>query len=408
MVANRVVAPCSKLAFSDWWAQTAGDRLVKLPAAALDHRRLWEAMDALNEEVLGKIRRFVVEKMLEEYEISPDGLVLDMTNVSTYIDSANEAATLARRGHAKNKRHDLRVVGLSLVVTRDGAVPIASHTYPGNRPDVTQFERAITTLSERLSGVIERDALTVVFDAGMDSSANLELLENLGLHLVASVPPHLHADLLAVPAGDYVVPDAVGLPGVRAFETEETVLGRALRVVVTHSEEFHTKQTRGFAQTLEKATRQLGDLGRRLSGGKSRKTRRAVEAEIALVLGPRWLKRVLRVELAGSGPVDLALSFSIDEVALDLLEEEVFGKRVLIHRPARVGDGRGDRRLSLPVAGRARLPPAEGPRPRRRRADVPLDRSEDHRPSLLLCARTRRHPSDGTRGSTSRPRAQSP
>jgi hypothetical protein len=25
---NRVVAPCSKLAFADWWAGTAGDRLV--------------------------------------------------------------------------------------------------------------------------------------------------------------------------------------------------------------------------------------------------------------------------------------------------------------------------------------------------------------------------------------------
>src|SRR5271156_1659618 len=37
---NRVVAPCSKLALSDWWATTAGDRLlVRAPLAALDHRR---------------------------------------------------------------------------------------------------------------------------------------------------------------------------------------------------------------------------------------------------------------------------------------------------------------------------------------------------------------------------------
>src|ERR1019366_2172209 len=43
-VANRVAAPCSKLAFSDWWATTCGDRLVKLPATALDHRRFWDAM----------------------------------------------------------------------------------------------------------------------------------------------------------------------------------------------------------------------------------------------------------------------------------------------------------------------------------------------------------------------------
>ena len=29
--ANRVVAPCSKLAFADWWASTAGPRWLKLP-----------------------------------------------------------------------------------------------------------------------------------------------------------------------------------------------------------------------------------------------------------------------------------------------------------------------------------------------------------------------------------------
>src|SRR5436309_216414 len=39
---NRAVAPCSKLAFADWWASTAADRWVRLPAAALDHRRFWD------------------------------------------------------------------------------------------------------------------------------------------------------------------------------------------------------------------------------------------------------------------------------------------------------------------------------------------------------------------------------
>src|SRR6266508_2018888 len=36
---NRVVAPRSKLAFAGWWQRTAGDRLVRRPAAASEHRR---------------------------------------------------------------------------------------------------------------------------------------------------------------------------------------------------------------------------------------------------------------------------------------------------------------------------------------------------------------------------------
>ena len=53
---NRVIAPCSKVAFADWWATTAADRWVRLPAAALDHRRFWDAMDTVSEAHLAADR----------------------------------------------------------------------------------------------------------------------------------------------------------------------------------------------------------------------------------------------------------------------------------------------------------------------------------------------------------------
>jgi hypothetical protein len=40
---NRVVAPCSKLAFAAWWKTTAADRFTKVPARVLDHRKFWDA-----------------------------------------------------------------------------------------------------------------------------------------------------------------------------------------------------------------------------------------------------------------------------------------------------------------------------------------------------------------------------
>jgi hypothetical protein len=44
---NRVVAPCSKLGFADWWARTAAPRFTRIPAPVLDHRRFWDAMHAV-------------------------------------------------------------------------------------------------------------------------------------------------------------------------------------------------------------------------------------------------------------------------------------------------------------------------------------------------------------------------
>src|SRR5882724_7186655 len=49
---NRLVAPCSKLAFTDWWKTTAADRFTKIPAPVLDHRRFWDAMHAITLEQL--------------------------------------------------------------------------------------------------------------------------------------------------------------------------------------------------------------------------------------------------------------------------------------------------------------------------------------------------------------------
>ena len=328
MVANRVVAPCAKLAFSDWWQKTAGDRMVKLPVAALDHRKFWDAMDQLSPEMLQDIHKVVVSTMVEGYGIETEGLVLDMTNVATYVDSANERNTIAQRGHSKQKRNDLRIVGLSLIVTRDGGVPVATHAYAGNRPDDTQFATALAALRRQFEAA--DDQLTVVFDAGMDSADNLALVKDLGLNFVGSVPPSLHRDLLAKPVASYSSLDEVTLPGVVAFETRKVVLGQELRVVLTHSDEFHRQQSRGFDQTLGKATAALSDVARRLAGGKSRRGRGAVQADIERICAPRWVSRIIKVTLSGSSPKDMALDFAIDHDARAVLEEEIFGKRVLI------------------------------------------------------------------------------
>ncbi len=41
----------------DWWATTAGPRWVRLRASALDHRRFWDAMHAVDTEALAEIER---------------------------------------------------------------------------------------------------------------------------------------------------------------------------------------------------------------------------------------------------------------------------------------------------------------------------------------------------------------
>ncbi len=328
--ANRVVDPCSKRKFSDWWKRTAGDRFVRLPAPALDHRRFWEAMDAISAEQLAEIERRIVAHMVELFSIDLSGLVLDMTNFATYIDSGNDRAPIAQRGHAKQKRTDLRIVGLGLVVSTDSGIPLVSHAYPGDRPDVTQFPDIVAELVERFGAVAgQTDELTLVYDAGQNSEHNQALIADSPLHFVGSLPPSDHPDLLAVPNRRYRAVDPDRLAGLSAFETRKTVFGNERRIVVTHSQNLHDKQARGFNQTVAKARRQLTELAARLARGKTRKPKQNVEAEIAKILAPRWLSRVISTTLTGDQPAELRLTWRTKPKARTALEAELFGKRIL-------------------------------------------------------------------------------
>jgi transposase len=328
---NRVVAPCSKLAFADWWVKTAGERLIgHLAPGALDHRRFWDAMDVVTPLQLIEIERRITEVMVHAFDLDLSGLVLDMTNFATYIDSSNERSPIAQRGHAKQKRNDLRLVGLALVVSTDGGIPLLSHAYAGNHPDVTQFADVLSELLTRWGALAEdSDGLTLVYDAGQDSEANQAAVAASPLHFVGSLPPSQHLDLLAIPRRRFRVVDAERFGGLSAIETKATALGAEYRVIVTHSETFHTKQSRGFDQTLSKARRALVALAARLERGKTRKDRDAVEAEIARIVRPRWVSRVITTTLSGAHPTEFRLTFTADARARRALEDELFGKRVL-------------------------------------------------------------------------------
>ena len=131
---NRLVAPCSKLGFAGW-ETTAADRFTRIPAGVLDHRRFGDAMYAVSLEDLEEISRRIALRIVAEFGLDCSAVALDMTNFATFIDTRNGKAPVAQRGKAKQKRSDLRLVGLGLVVTREGGIPLTWHAYPGDLHD---------------------------------------------------------------------------------------------------------------------------------------------------------------------------------------------------------------------------------------------------------------------------------
>jgi transposase len=335
---SRLADPCSKRAFADWWRATAAPRFTKIPASVLDHRRFWDAMHAVTTGQLEEVSHRLALRIVARYGLDCSSVALDMTNFATFIATANPKAPIAQRGKAKQKRTDLRIVGLGLVVTRDGGIPLTWHAYPGDKPDVTQFPAMVDQLRRRheaITAAVPAAAggtdMTVVFDAGQNSKDNFAHLASSGLYYIGSVPASDCPDLTALPASKRTVVDKDRFGGLTAYDTRRETYGAERRTILTHSPELRDSQARGFeGTTLAKAGKKLGELAATLARGKTRRSREKVEAEIASITAKPWVRRVITWQLTGEQPRDLRLTWSVDPAARAALEEEIFGKHVLI------------------------------------------------------------------------------
>jgi transposase len=173
--------------------------------------------------------------------------------------------------------------------------------------------------------------MTVVFDAGQNSEANFAHFAGTGLHYIGSAPASDCPDLTALPASARAVVDEDRFGGLTACDTRREVYGSDRRAILTHSPELHAAQAAGFTgATLAKAGKKLDELAATLARGKTRRPREKVEAEIEAITRKPWVRRVITWQLSGDQPRDLRLSWSANQDARAALEEEIFGKHVLI------------------------------------------------------------------------------
>ena len=322
---NRAVCARSKRAFADWYVQTALARLLPLPAEVLSSQRFWEAMDRLSEEAIAQAEAEIAAAALARFALAPETLVYDTTNFATFIDSGNKRNTIARRGHPKQGRRDLRLVGLALLLALDGCVPLAQRPYAGDRPDASEFPAAVALLRRRVAELgLPLEELTLVYDKGNNSQENQALADELSLGLVGSLVPTHYPELLRVPLERFR--ELAGDPTTRVYRSRAEVYGRERTVVISHSQRFHARQRRGLAQTLLKARRQLWELRGVVERGRHRMDEHTLKARIEEIRTPRWLKQILLVE----GDLSARrLRFRIDAGALERLDRELFGKRLI-------------------------------------------------------------------------------
>jgi transposase len=114
--------------------------------------------------------------------------------------AADVPPKLPQRGHGKQGHEHLRLLGLALLITTDGQVPLLHHTYAGNQHDSVTFQTIAEQLFARCRSLSQelRD-ITLIFDKGNNSKENLKRVDPSKLHFIGSLVPTQHFDLLAIP-----------------------------------------------------------------------------------------------------------------------------------------------------------------------------------------------------------------
>lgn len=187
LAVNRLLDPRSELYVHEkWYAQTAMEFLLGTNAQVAEKDRLYRTLDRIvpHKTALEQHLRRRWENM---FGAKFDVLLYDLT--STYFEGEAKTIGRAKRGYSRDHRPDCKQIVIALIVSREG-FPLTYEIFDGNRSDVTTLEDILTAVEKR-HGHAER---VWVFDRGIVSEANLELLRRRGGKYLVGTPRNaLHA-----------------------------------------------------------------------------------------------------------------------------------------------------------------------------------------------------------------------
>ncbi len=329
---GRACHATSKRGFAEWAATTTLAELAGVKdVGRLTSQHFWDQMDQVPVESIAAMEQEIVGRVLERFALPVDTLLFDATNFFTFIASTNARATLPARGHNKQKRDDLRQVGVALLCSRHGGIPLWHQTYGGQVADSKSFAEALPAFRQRLVELGRQvESLTLVYDKGNVSRENQERVDASNLHYVTGVTAASQAELVREANPQLAGVVLANGKTVQAHRTTRKIWGVERTAIVLLSEQLRQGQMHGVLQHVACAERWLSSLKETLRRGKQKRDRARIQRDIETRLhGRQRLTDVLHVELTGNDP-HLHLSYRFDQKAFDTLAAESLGRIVLI------------------------------------------------------------------------------
>lgn len=334
---NRAVEPLSKVQIGDWYRKTMLDRIMPVSKNLLSSQRFWDNMNILSDEGIQKFEEEFSGLIVKKYGLHTDCLIYDTTNFFTYIDTMS-TSKLPQRGHSKEKRCDLKIVGLAMMVSPDFNIPLFHEVYPGNDPDSKEFGAVIERLKDRFVKLCGKPKnVTLVFDKGNNSPSNIDLImdSERPFKIVGTLKLSQCKSLLDIPKERFVPVPGYQSSNVTAYRERLTIYGREMVVLVVHNTELLLGQMQGITQNIEKCTIKLQEFQRTLENSKSQEsrggykhTRNSVIKRIDCILSKEYMKEIFSINISVDGK-HVSFNFSLNVDRLEKIQERYLGKTII-------------------------------------------------------------------------------
>jgi len=323
---QRVCGPGSKSEFEDWFKTTTLPYDLNLSPKALTSQHFWEQMDDISEAQLVEAEDAITKRILEMYDFDLERIALDYTNYFSYISSTNDRSVLAKRGHNKQKRNDLKQYSMALITTKEMGLPLCSHIYEGNTNDQTEFGKYIEMLKVRIPNY-DPGAITLVFDGGSNNKSNFEKIET---HYICSFSLSYCKSLYDIDISRYGEVTVYGSK-VKAYRCTQEIWGRQRECVLTFSAGLYAGQLSELEQNITKTVDELKHLNQQLANERSRISRNEdhIREKIRKILSRQYMNEIFEIRVKVDITVT-SIEYLVNETRKYELIRKYFGKKLIL------------------------------------------------------------------------------
>lgn len=336
---NRGTGSVSKNSMWDWFKGTLLlNYYSNIKASSLSSQRFWDNMDLIPEDMIKDIWMEIINRVIINYKIDLSQVSYDGTNFYTFISTFNVKNTIAQRGKNKQGRSSLRQVSYALFCSKEDHIPLYFDVYKGNKSDSKEFLKIIPDFIKSYKGkVAKQTPITIVFDKGNNSPANIGLLDGSEFNFVASAKLNEHKELAEVSNKDerFTPFDHENLDTIKAFKTIKEIYGKQRTVIVTFNSNLYNDQMCTINNDIKKCFDKLSELKQRLSDRakgvitKGRKpTVASVKKSVNEILSRQYMKEIIQIDYSEKNQIPL-INFMADGQKLAKIADTYLGKKII-------------------------------------------------------------------------------